>query len=360
MFHEAASFASRYATGNMHFVRALAPLLLIAPTLAQAEPVTVTLATHVPVGKKPTLTVRAETRVVNLVLDLTRAEDGARLVARAPALNVGQSRVFPLGDGEIGTAHWDGTLSLTHGAGESWSGGIMVDTIVNAEIRVGYRRDHLYLDRHVLEFQVSRPSKKLDAELIVYDDKGQVIGEVAQSYDLVTTGRWLAISWEPRGDSPVMMMKLHVSDEGGFVDETLTPWSVSIPHEEVNFATNSAAIDESERPKLNDAYEKIAAEVTKAEKLGVRCSLFIAGYTDTVGSREKNQRLSLDRAKAIAGYLRSKGLTIKVSYQGFGEGRPKVQTPDETDEPANRRADYTISAEGPPSMGQVFQWKEAK
>lgn len=344
----------------MHFARIIAPLLLLTPTLARAEPVTVTMVTHVAVGKKPTLTVRAETRVANLILDLTRTEDGAKLVARFPALNAGQSRVFPIGNGEIGTAHWDGTLSLTYGAGESWSGGIMVDTVVNSEIRIGYQRDHLYLDRHILEFQISRPSKKLDAELTVYNDQGQVVGEAAQSYELAPSGKWLAISWEPKDDSPVMMMKLHASDGGGFVDETLTPWSVSIPHEEVNFATNSAVIGESERPKLNDAYEKIAAEVVKAQKLGVRCSLFISGHTDTVGSRDKNQKLSVDRAKAIASYFHAKGLTIKVSYQGFGEDRPKVQTLDETDEPANRRADYTISAEGPPSMGQVFQWKEAK
>ena len=157
-----------------------------------------------------------------------------------------------------------------------------------------------------------------------------------------------------------MMMKLHVSDAGGFVDQTLTPWSVAIPHQDVNFGTNSAVIDEVERPKLEAAYVAIMAEVTKAQKLDVRCSLFIAGHTDTVGPRDKNLKLSGDRARAIAAWFRKRGLTIKVSYEGFGEDRLRVVTPDEKDEPANRRADYTLTAEGPPSVGSVVRWKEVK
>ena len=35
---------------------------------------------------------------------------------------------------------------------------------------------------------------------------------------------------------------------------------------------------------------------------------------------------------------------------GFGEDQPAVATPDETDEPANRRADYVLKVE-PPSAG---------
>ena len=178
-------------------------LLLLAPALvrAQVEPVSVTMVTHVPAGKKPTVTVKALARVTQVVLDLTCDETGAKVTARVPSLNAGQSKVFPIGDGAIGGAHYSGTLSLVWGAGEAWSGGVSVDTVVNAEIKIGYQREHLFLDRHLLEFQISRPSKQLEAELTVYGDQGQVIGQAQQSYASAAAGKWLAISWEPTDES---------------------------------------------------------------------------------------------------------------------------------------------------------------
>ncbi|MSP62522.1 MAG: OmpA family protein [Myxococcales bacterium] len=364
MGHDTMRSRGRLDCGRLRVMRLPNPSILLllahAPTIALGQPVTVTLATHVPVGKKPTITVKAATRVVDLVLDLTRSEDGGKVTARLPVLGAGQSRVFPLGDGALGSAHYDGTLTLTYGAGESWNSGIAIDTMVNAEIKIGYQREHLFLDRHVLEFQISRPSKQIEAELTVLGDEGQEIGQGKQSFANAAAGKWLAIPWAPSAEGAVMVMKLHVSDAGGWADETLTPWSISIPHEEVNFATGSAVIGESERPKVDAAYALIMAEVAKAKRLDVRCSLFISGHTDTVGTRSHNQKLSVERAQAIAGYFRKQGLTIKVSYEGFGEDRPKVQTADETAEAANRRADYVLSAEAPPSLGQVFRWKEVK
>ena len=345
-----------------HPARLLLALLLLPPAVARAdgEPVSISMVTQVPVGKKPTLTIKALARVTNLVLELTHDEDSAKATTKIGSMGAGQTRVVPMGDGAIGPAHWSGTITLKYGAGEAWENSFTVDTVVNAEIRVGYQREHLYLDRHVLEFQISRPSKQLEADLTVYGDQGQIIGQGKQTYEKAAAGKWMAITWEPTEETPVMKMTLHVSDGGGFVDEILTPWSVSIPHEEVNFKTNSFDIEESERPKLDAAYEKILEEVTKAQKLDVRCNLFVSGHTDTVGPRDKNQKLSLDRARSIAAYFRKKGLAIKVSYEGFGEDRLKVRTPDETDEPQNRRADYTLTAEGPPSVGTTFRWKEVK
>ena len=127
-------------------------LLLWTP--AQAQPVSVSMTNQVPVGKKPSLTIRAATRVTNLVLELTRREDDSKLSVKIPALGAGQTRVIPIGDGAIGAATYDGTLTLQHAGDDSWVAGINMETKVNSEIRVGYQREHLYLDRHVLEFQI--------------------------------------------------------------------------------------------------------------------------------------------------------------------------------------------------------------
>src|SRR5690606_41646206 len=74
---------------------------------------------------------------------------------------------------------------------------------------------------------------------------------------------------------------------------------------------------------------------------------YIVGHTETVADAASNKVLSLRRAEAIARYFRRKGVTIPILYTCFGEERPLVPTPDETDEPRNRRAEYIISVEDP-------------
>ena len=65
---------------------------------------------------------------------------------------------------------------------------------------------------------------------------------------------------------------------------SLYPWSVHIPHEEVNFATDSAAIGGAEEPKLQASYRKIAEALARHRELGP-IKLYIAGHTDTRGRR---------------------------------------------------------------------------
>ena len=337
---------------------ALATVTALAARAA-AQPILVKLANNVPAGKKPSLAVTAVARVTDLALDLTRAEDGAKSTARHPALRAGQTVTFPVGDGAPGIAHWKGSLTVAMGGGESWVSELSFETLVMADLKVSYRRDRLDLDKHLLEFQLNRPARR--AEITVIGDDGRTLGKGEASYGGEEPGAWLPIRWEAEGTGTVMKLELRVTDVGGLSTTAhLTPWSVSIPHEEVNFATDSAVIEEGERPKLDAAHARVVAEVEKAKKLGVKCSLFVAGHTDTVGSREHNLKLSLDRAASIAGYFRKKGLAIPIAYEGFGEDRPKVKTPDETDERQNRRADYVLSADPPSSLGPVVRWKDVK
>jgi outer membrane protein OmpA-like peptidoglycan-associated protein len=87
----------------------------------------------------------------------------------------------------------------------------------------------------------------------------------------------------------------------------------------------------------------------------MKVRLYIAGHTDTVGPSAKNRKLSLARAQAIATYFRSKGLAVSIAVAGFGEDVPKVKTADNTDERANRRADYVIGpAAGQPPFGGAY------
>ena len=143
----------------------------------------------------------------------------------------------------------------------------------------------------------------------------------------------------------------------------LVPWSVSIDHEDVSFASDSAVIEPSEEMKLAASITKINDLVKKSEKF-VKVKLYVAGHTDTVGPSAKNRTLSLARAHAIAAYFRAQGIALPIAFAGFGEDVPKVTTPDNTDERANRRADYVLGPVGapPPFNGPYAKahaaWKE--
>ncbi len=166
----------------------------------------------------------------------------------------------------------------------------------------------------------------------------------------LTTIPWSAIE----SDTPIFRIWVRAYDQWNFwVDNEIIPWALSIPHEEVNFATNSYEITDDEAPKLDRAYKEIRKAVEKYGEF-VQCSLYISGYTDTVGDHGSNQTLSNNRARSIARYFQAQGFEFNIYYQGFGETVLAVPTGDGVDELANRRALYIIAAaDNPPRNKDV-------
>jgi outer membrane protein OmpA-like peptidoglycan-associated protein len=224
-----------------------------------------------------------------------------------------------------------------------------------APIHVGYDADHLDLDKHVLQFKPSRAIT--EASLVAIAEDGSELGKGSETYK--DASGWLSITWTQPADARVMMLRLRVAAADGMATNVeLIPWSVTVDHEDVNFSTDSAAIEPSETPKLDASLAKITEVVKRSEKF-MKMRLYIAGHTDTVGPASKNQKLSLARANAIAQYFKKQGLAIPIAVAGFGEFVLKVKTPDETDERANRRADYVIgpAAGAPPFKGPYLKVK---
>ncbi len=222
-------------------------------------------------------------------------------------------------------------------------------------LRVSYDSAHLDLDRHVLEFRASAPAAS--ATLVVIGDDGAEIATGSASYSDQPVTAWLSIGWKQPADARVMILRLRVvADDGRATNVELIPWSVAIDHEDVNFETDRAIIRPAEEAKLEASLGKIA-EVVRRSKRFMKMTLYVAGHTDTVGTSAKNRTLSLARARAIATYFRRKGISIPIAYAGFGEDVLKVKTPQETDAPANRRADYVIgpSAAPPPFKGPYLK-----
>lgn len=103
----------------------------------------------------------------------------------------------------------------------------------------------------------------------------------------------------------------------------------------VTFATGSANINPTFQRTLDD----VAANMVRYPN----SLIDVYGYTDTVGSRSFNQRLSEQRAQAVSRYLVSRGVnSARIRSEGYGEDQLRVQTADNVNEPLNRRVDIKI------------------
>jgi outer membrane protein OmpA-like peptidoglycan-associated protein len=200
------------------------------------------------------------------------------------------------------------------------------------------------LTEHHLELRASRPLARVT--LKVTGDSGSVLADVERELASYPSGKPLVVEWNPSSDEPVVRIEVFAYDMDGYYKGiALTPWSVSVPHEEVNFKTDSAQIDDPEKPKLEASYTKVTEALAKHADLHV--TLFIAGHTDTVGDASYNLGLSRRRAQSIATWFRQRGLKIAIGYEGFGESALAVKTADEVDEPRNRRVDYILAVDEP-------------
>jgi outer membrane protein OmpA-like peptidoglycan-associated protein len=218
-------------------------------------------------------------------------------------------------------------------------------------------RSKVDLEGHQIEVKLSRPACKVVLKVI--GESGKELASVTQGFDGMPAGTALMVGWRPQSAETVARIEVWGHDtQGYYVGVAITPWNVKIPHEEVNFETDSDAIRTSEVPKLEASLDKIKEAITKHKDLG-GIALYIAGHTDTVGGADHNLSLSRRRARSIAAWFRSHGLKMPISYEGLGEHSPLVKTADETAEARNRRVDYILSLDPPrlPSGTVNFGWK---
>lgn len=201
------------------------------------------------------------------------------------------------------------------------------------------------LEKRRLEVRMSRPAGHVRIKVLTAD--GGLLADDDIDFKGQPANARLVVTWKPLSDEPVARIEVYAYDvDDNYKGIAIVPWSLEIPHEEVNFETNSAVIRAEEEPKLERSLEAIREAFEQHKELG-NVTLFIAGHTDTRGSAEHNRNLSRQRARAIATWFRNHGLTLPIAYEGFGEHALKVPTADEVDEPRNRRVDYVLAVEPP-------------
>lgn len=256
----------------------------------------------------------------------------------------GVTRVIDLPQDE-GIVTWKGELTINLPNAETAAMPLEFETQLAGTLKFLFDKNKdVDLPGRKVSFKLNQPAAK--AELKVLMDTGSYAFDGEVPFDDAAPGAPLFVTW-PAAEGQVMKIFLRVhTTSGQYNGVELTPWQVDIPHEEVNFDSAKWDIRPEEQPKLDKSYALISEAVSKFGSLAT-LRLYVAGHTDTMGGTQYNRGLSLNRARAIAQYFRRKGLRIAVYYGGFGEEALQVGTPDETDEPKNRRAEYLITIDEP-------------
>ncbi len=95
------------------------------------------------------------------------------------------------------------------------------------------------------------------------------------------------------------------------------------------------------KPASTDELNKVVAMMTENPKINIQ----ISGHTDNIGKDADNLTLSLNRAKAVTGYLLSKGIDAKrMASKGFGATRPVAGNDTEQGKALNRRTELSITS----------------
>ena len=129
----------------------------------------------------------------------------------------------------------------------------------------------------------------------------------------------------------------HLPDSSLQVDISLQPIAkgASILLKNIFFATKKYDLEPTSTAEL----DKLVLLLNENPSAAIQ----INGYTDNVGKPADNLLLSINRAKAVTTYLKSKGITPKrLLAKGFGETLPLAPNSTEEGKAKNRRTELSI------------------
>lgn len=103
------------------------------------------------------------------------------------------------------------------------------------------------------------------------------------------------------------------------------------------FDINSAEL----RPAAKENIQKLSETLNKYEDTNI----LIEGHTDITGPEDYNQKLSEQRAQAVADYAKNVGVDGgRISTVGYGEDQPVAENDTEIGRKENRRVEVAIFA----------------
>lgn len=334
---------------------AVVAALLCVPLWAHADAISVEITNRATLGKgMPALHISIHERIAGFHVKLQRS-DGKKIDIKGGG-RPGVRRTLQLDQPE-GRFSYTGEIEVLYPNNETAAMALEFDAELHGQLRVSFKRENIDLPNRRIVFHANRPVSRAELQIIM--DTGEVAHQQEIPFDDPPGGTPLELTW-PKMDGDILKISVRAYDTATYYDGfEIFPYEIYVPHDEINFETGKWAILEDEEPKLEKVFPEIEKRLRRA-KPWADVKLYIMGHTDTVGSDASNRTLSYNRARAIGQWFKKRGLRVAIYYEGFGEQAPAVRTPDETDEPKNRRADYILSVEQPSLKNAPFapKWRK--
>ena len=326
--------------------------VLCVSTLSWADAVDLSVTSVAVLGKgQPSVNVHIQEPIAGFKLNLKRS-DGKDIEVKGGG-KVGQTRVLSLNPPE-GKFSYVGALSVNFPNGTTAQMPLQFEAEMWGPLQMKCEKTDVDFEHRKVKFTLSRPAAKAVVSVLMDTGKYAFKGEVL--FNAEPANARLEITW-PESPGKVMKVSIQAYDTSSFFTGVeFSPWQIDIAHQEVSFASGKWDVSGDEAQKLEESFVSITDVVNKYGQYA-EVKLYVVGHTDTVGKNQANRTLSLNRARAIAGYLRNRGLKIPIFYEGYGEEALRVATADEQGEPRNRRADYVMSINAPTLTQAPFEPK---
>ncbi len=299
-------------------------------------------------GKDQPAIVIQPTEAIKIFTAKLKRSDGKKVTLSARNVRAGKKHSIVVRQASGSQFSYEAKFEVKWASGLTEVGNAKFKLTRMAKLKLKVKPDEVDLDGRSLSFTINNPAKK--AQLTIVGDDGKPLEKIEKKFNATAAGTALKITW-PELKGAIMYMELRAYDVAGFWKGVrLMPVHASIPHDDVEFASGKWDIRKNEEPKLQETLKALKASLGKFAKAGVNLQvrLYVAGYTDTVGSVGANQTLSNSRARAISSWFRRHGIKIPIYYQGYGEKVLAEKTKDEVSNAANRRAIYILASQTPP------------
>ncbi len=301
----------------------------------------------------PSLILKANESIKDAAV-VMRRNDGEETRTKLGNMKAGQEKTVVFKQGK-GSYSYD--VEITGFARENQS----IDATFSTEVHyldpiaLTIDKDLVRLAEGELVLGTNVPLEKVD--IVVLDSSGHKLAERTQA--IGGTDGSVKLTWSA-SSKDVGTIQITAHDIAGFwAGVVLEPYYVEIPHEDVVFDTGKSTWHVSEEAKLQKTIKLVKEALRKHKGNGLNVSMYVAGYTDTVGDAEANMKLSAERARAIGEWFQKTIVKVDVYIQGFGESVLAVKTAESVDEPRNRRAIYMLGNTSPPTSPQIpkADWK---
>lgn len=167
-------------------------------------------------------------------------------------------------------------------------------------------------------------SGKTGAVTVTWDDASPVTIDKALSSATLGGDGQVRTSW---------MTADEVNKQFGEALGMLPDGSVSFT---LNFLFGTTSLTEESKPQLGLIFAEI-------ERRGDAVEVVVIGHTDASGSLEYNDKLSIDRAVAVADWLVDQGVDEKILFTaGRGEREPLPGTDADGSDKRNRRVEILV------------------